>query len=500
MSGDHPGTDDHWPEVVLSGELAPIAGWLQGGEFKLKLGPASDPSSEAPDSAGQTGKPGGRASFLQGHLQVSLQPDLAATTHPNIEMTQLTIEATGLVSPALDHLTTTRAIIHGEFKEHPGLTLEADLDLKRESAEPAAFTAELKLATIDLANHPQLPALLPGWPPLLSLEAGRLDLELELTRAAGRLSGSGRLELRDAAGVYDTAFFRGLHLKAPFTLEPAAAAANHAAYRQATGPSSPTNPEPGATMFATTIDLAIAELNPGIALASVEAALDYRAPLNAPGRGRLLLKELTAQLLGGQVRARPLILDPTAEPPTSESAAQTPPAAPDAAGLQPPRYPYSAGRLTLEVAGLDLYRLLLAHPVQGLHGDGLIDGLLPLQWGPEGVTIEAGHLQARTPGGQLRYTPRGAEALARRNPTLKLVLDALADFNYNTLLADLDYHRDGTLEMALRLEGANPDFEKGRPIHLELNLEENIPQLLATLQLGNRISDTIRQRIEEQYR
>jgi hypothetical protein len=53
------------------------------------------------------------------------------------------------------------------------------------------------------------------------------------------------------------------------------------------------------------------------------------------------------------------------------------------------------------------------------------------------------------------------------------------------------------LRLALRLEGHNPNLEQGRPIHLSINLEEDIPALLTSLQLTDRVSDTIQRRVRE---
>jgi hypothetical protein len=50
------------------------------------------------------------------------------------------------------------------------------------------------------------------------------------------------------------------------------------------------------------------------------------------------------------------------------------------------------------------------------------------------------------------------------------------------------------------LEGRNPDIEKGRAFNFGINLEENIPQLLTSLQLTDRVSDTIQRRVQERLR
>lgn len=83
---------------------------------------------------------------------------------------------------------------------------------------------------------------------------------------------------------------------------------------------------------------------------------------------------------------------------------------------------------------------------------------------------------------------------------MKLVADALDDFHYEVLRSGVDYREDGTLMLSLRLEGRNPDIEKGRAFNFGINLEENIPQLLTSLQLTDRVSDTIQRRVQERLR
>ena len=65
------------------------------------------------------------------------------------------------------------------------------------------------------------------------------------------------------------------------------------------------------------------------------------------------------------------------------------------------------------------------------------------------------------------------------------------------LSSKLDYEPSGKLLFNVRLEGKNPAVEQGRPIHLNLNLEEDLPALLASIQLSNHVSETIQERIRQ---
>ena len=87
--------------------------------------------------------------------------------------------------------------------------------------------------------------------------------------------------------------------------------------------------------------------------------------------------------------------------------------------------------------------------------------------------------------------------MGETNQAMRIVTEALEDFHYDLLSGQVNYDETGKLLMNLRLEGRNPDLEKGRPIHFNINLEEDIPALLASLQLSGKVSDTIQQRVKE---
>ena len=155
--------------------------------------------------------------------------------------------------------------------------------------------------------------------------------------------------------------------------------------------------------------------------------------------------------------------------------------------------------LPLKLSGLDLQELFRVYPAEGLAGNGLIDGTLPLRLGGA-ISIEQGLIEARPPGGQLSFHSPRIRAMGQANPGMKLVTDALEDFHYDLLSSSVDYDQSGTLQLGMRLHGQNPAIEKGRPIHFNINLEEDIPALLASLQLTDKVSGIIQQRIQQWMR
>jgi hypothetical protein len=151
----------------------------------------------------------------------------------------------------------------------------------------------------------------------------------------------------------------------------------------------------------------------------------------------------------------------------------------------------------VEMEGLQLARLFEVYPAEGLAGHGTLDGRLPVSLTDGRLTVEAGRLEAREPGGVLQYRSDKLREMGRANPGMRELALALDDFRYTVLSSDLDYGSDGVLILGLRLEGSNPALQRGRPVHLNVRLEEDIPALLASLQLSGQVSDIIQRRVQE---
>jgi hypothetical protein len=157
---------------------------------------------------------------------------------------------------------------------------------------------------------------------------------------------------------------------------------------------------------------------------------------------------------------------------------------------------YHAGsahnRIDIGVDGLQLGQLLALAGYDAVEGTGHISGLLPLDVSATGVVMERGMLAARAPGGVLRYR---AEVTADTNPSLASAIGALSNYQYNIFQVEADYLENGDLLLEMLLRGRNPDYQQGRPIHLNLNITDNIPVLLKSLQAGRVIADTISKKL-----
>ncbi len=292
------------------------------------------------------------------------------------------------------------------------------------------------------AGNP-LAGTLASWPALLSLSSGQLSGEVQVT-GGQQLGLSGDVTLAGVKGIYDRSAFSGLSAPLKLGLH-------------------------NNVLQLGSSDLQLETLNPGLAMGPLRAAASYQASLDQMAQGRLQLDRAQLKLLGGQISAAPVKLD----------------------------FAAAEQRMTLELSGLELGTLFEVYPTEGLSGRGTLDGRLPVMLRDGELMIDEGAVAAREPGGVLRYQSDKLQRLAQSNTGMRELAGALENFHYTVLSSQVNYAEDGTLQLGLRLQGSNPNFQQGRQVNLNVNLQENIPALLTSLQLSSQVSDIIQQRVQQ---
>ena len=323
-----------------------------------------------------------------------------------------------------------------------GSELVLGVEFARPTGSP--WQADLTLEPTFLRGGNPLSATLQAWPELLSLGSGRVQGQLELRGDAQLERATGQIRLEGAAGIYDRMTFAGLNAGMDIDLA-------------------------GDRLQLDVPALALESLDPGIPMGPVHADLHYAAHMDRLASGSLRVEQARLQLLGGQVALQPTVLDLGA----------------------------ARQRLVVDIRGLELDRLFAVYPAEGLRGRGTLDGQLPVALVDGELLIEAGEVGARAPGGFLQYRSAKLEDLAETTPGMRQVAQALDDFHYDVLDAGVSYGEGGILVLDLALQGRNPALQDGRPIHLNIRLEEDVPALLASLQLSGKVSDVIQQRIKQ---
>ena len=286
-----------------------------------------------------------------------------------------------------------------------------------------------------------LAATLVSWPETLQLEAGSLKLGGHLHWNGDDLLADASLVTEGLSGILDRTAWSGVTGRLDVSY--------------------------GDKLVARTWDMQLASLNPGMELGPVTLSASYEAPVQAPDAGVLTLTEGRAGLFGGEAWVRPGQWPVTSLP----------------------------VQLQVELNDVQLERLLQAYPAEGVYARGTLEGSLPLQLGRDGVLVQGGSIQALAPGGVLQLPAGQIQAMMGNSVSVAPVVQALQNFNYTALVSTIDYDLDGRLDMGLRLQGRNPEVEDGRPIVLNIHLEEDIPALLTSLQLSGRVNEAVTERV-----
>lgn len=285
-------------------------------------------------------------------------------------------------------------------------------------------------------NGNYLPALFDDWPYPFDFSAGRVAADAHLRWRGRDLDADFSLGLADLGGFYNLNLFSGLNLDLR---------GRYGAGRLQLQP---------ATLRLDRIDVGFP-----ITGARVDIAADAEA---------LRLRDLSVQLLGGTLSQAEITY----------------------------RWAQAQHDFTLRFDGIDVAPVLALE--QGVEGSGILDGELPIALGAGGVSVRDGAFRARAPGGVIRYSGAVPAGLAA-NPAMQLALEQLRNFHYDVLNLRADYAQSGDLRLQMQLQGRNPDLGETRPIHFNLDVRENIPQLLRSIQLSRDIGDRIERRVQDFY-
>jgi hypothetical protein len=154
---------------------------------------------------------------------------------------------------------------------------------------------------------------------------------------------------------------------------------------------------------------------------------------------------------------------------------------------------------TIKTSDIDLAKIVETQQLDSIEVTGRVDGTIPIEISEQGLSIEHGALVNAVRAGTIRYNPAAGSEQLRQNPLTAIALDALKDFRYSHLSADVNFVPDGTLTVDLQLQGTSPGLDTNRPVHLNINTEQNLTALLKSLRFAQGISDRIDEKVRRQY-
>ncbi|MGL6159160.1 intermembrane phospholipid transport protein YdbH family protein [Microbulbifer sp.] len=146
-------------------------------------------------------------------------------------------------------------------------------------------------------------------------------------------------------------------------------------------------------------------------------------------------------------------------------------------------------------SGISLRTLTRELETENFAATGTVDLQIPLHTGDEGITVKQGRIEARPPGGRLRYYGAFSADMLSANPQLKLVAGALEDYNYRELSGTVEYPPSGDMQMQLKLVGRSESVAADRDLIINLNLENNIPAMLRSLQASRDLTEALEKQL-----
>jgi len=163
---------------------------------------------------------------------------------------------------------------------------------------------------------------------------------------------------------------------------------------------------------------------------------------------------------------------------------------------------FAGGEATvhLQAENIDLALILEFADVEGLSGEGILSGVLPLVVVDGKASIENGILHSTTPGA-FRYQGRAAGAASSAGEDAQLAFDLLRDLRFSNLGITIDGPLDGKLEFQLNFEGTGEvevNEASGRvPVLYQINLEAAVLELLNQAALSRNIQLQVREGLQD---
>lgn len=331
--------------------------------------------------------------------------------------------------------------IRGTLVSAAGLEVELDATIDRDEGVSVA----VETAILGQQDLTVLKETLASWPEMLSVDTGDVRLSANILIAPdGEFNVSGTGEFEGVSGILNRTAINGVTGRVRGSLA-------------------------DARITVGLRDLRIDQINPGIPVSSVRLTGDYAAPVSRWRNGRLDVQQARARFLEGTLRIPPGTYDLSGD----------------------------TGTVPIELQQISLGQLLQVYPAEGLSGSGLLSGRIPLAIDGDGVEVTGGQISAIDPGGRVQLPADKLQAMLGGSQAMDLVVQALQNFHYSVLRSTIDYDEQGTLTLGLRLEGRSPALQGGQPVILNVNLEEDIPALLTSLQLSGRVNEAVTERVRK---
>ncbi len=143
----------------------------------------------------------------------------------------------------------------------------------------------------------------------------------------------------------------------------------------------------------------------------------------------------------------------------------------------------------LVLNNIPLQKLLDMQGMKKIFATGSIKGTIPVIMKDGIIEIPSGSIDADQTG-KIMYSTTPEERAAA-NESIRFTYEALSNFLYSELVSSVTMSPDGQSLIRLQLKGVNPSFQEGRPVHLNLNVEQNLLDLLRSLSISTKIEEAL---------
>jgi hypothetical protein len=346
---------------------------------------------------------------------------------------------------SMPDLAGTWQLAGDEFSARAALSstdsaIQGQMEL-RHNLETSNGAIQIRDASLDFASR-NLSEIISPSPKNWDVSAGRgsvgASLSWFLADESYQLTGSAQVGLDSIAGFKDDIVLTGL----------------------TTTLNASVNTQTGHEFQPTSLSLEL--LDVGLPLSDIAVEFQIGADLSS-----VQVDELSMRVLGGTMRADPFDY--------STEATATP--------------------IMIRLESIQLALMMSLAEFDSIDIEGSISGVLPASIIGDHITVDKGRLESDDPGGAIRYRAGSAGA---DDSELGLVTRALSNFEYTTLTSDVTYTEDGDLLLGMRLEGVNPEMDPTQPVVLNLNVENNIPKMLRSLQATRSIQEIFERRMNKE--
>ena len=165
----------------------------------------------------------------------------------------------------------------------------------------------------------------------------------------------------------------------------------------------------------------------------------------------------------------------------------------------PFRYDLDAdsNELMLRASNVQLPLMVGLADLEAVTISGSVSGEIPVTIRGNNVIIDKGFLENDPPGGVIQYLGGAANGVVDDTSQLGIVTRTLRNLEFDSLTSAVDYSEDGDLVLQMRLKGINPDVDPTQPVILNLNVENNVPQMLRSLQATRSIEDVLERKLSK---